>query len=314
MREYGSGAILATGERLSSVPDHTLVRVVDGRTKHTFYVRDLLRHINVRLQNSDYFISEPLQPTNPMTGLALSSTNVTRVVLTAFSSPARIRIPHMVLAYWKCKQNLEKYMNNEIVALHELALENEAREGGDELVMDILSMYELANIEDQCPDITEASGLDLLDVLLCSHRTALAEYYRATRSWCEYTAQQARVGLPGYCIQAAKEYYQKTDTLRLQSQEQSQYAPYPFNRLYPLANTTPMVICMCGQNSPYCSYCRSIHNSRVCQWNVFDNISDELVEQVDRWSNEQWPLVISTPELLIQDSVPPLEWVHDLDC
>jgi hypothetical protein len=317
--EHGSGAILATGEPLSSVPDHTLVRVVDGRTKHTFYVRDLLRHMNVRLQNSDYFISEPLRPTNPLTGLALSPATVARVILTAQVSPARIRIPRLVWTYWKCEQDIARFMVYELIALHELALENEAREGGVELVSDILPMYALAGTTEHCPCLAEANDLGLLDALVTSHRTALAQYFRATRSWCEYTAQQSRYGLDDHCTRAAGEYYRRTQAVRLRAQERAQYAPAPFNHPHPLADTdaAAMVLpdaildalditdlapvqlvhtegCLCGAGSLVCAHCRAAHDARRREWRgQRGQIPAALVGEVDRWADEHWAPYLS---------------------
>lgn len=222
MTEHGSETTIASGDPLSSLPPETLVRLVDGGTKHTFYIRDLVRHFETRLEHSDYFVSEPLSPTNPLTGMRLPFSAVARVVMTAMSSGVSVRIPQLLGTYWQCGLDMDLFVVRELVLLHETAIRNEAYGGdSDSTVTDIVPMYQLAGIPDMCPSLAEASQLSLTSVLVETHKLPLHSFYVATRSWCQYISAMGQANLQQQCEEAAAEYYRKTIEVRRQAAEEA---------------------------------------------------------------------------------------------
>ncbi len=224
MREYGLKETMASGDLLTSLPRETLVRLVDGTTKHTFYIRDLIQHFATRLQHSDYFVSEPLPPTNPLTGMRLPFSAVARVMLTAMSHNVSVRVPQLLNTYWKCGLDMDLFVVRELVTLHELAIRNEAYTGdADSTVTDLVPMYRLAGIPDLCPSLAEASQLSLTSVLVETHKLPLHSFYVATRSWCQYVSAMGQANLQQQCEQAAAEYYKKTREERRRAAEEAAF-------------------------------------------------------------------------------------------
>lgn len=222
MQECGLDSTMASGDALAALPRETLVRLVDGTTKHTFYVRDLIRHFETRLQHSDYFVSEPLSPTNPLTGMRLPFSAVARVVLTAMSPPVSARIPQLLATYWRCGLDMDQFVVRELVMLHELAIRNEAYCGdADSTVTDLGPMYRMAGIPDLCPSLAEAAQLSLISTLVETHKMPLHSFYLATRSWCQYVSAMGEANLRQQCEMAAAEYYRKTSEVRRRAAEEA---------------------------------------------------------------------------------------------
>jgi len=188
-----------------------LVRLVDGRTKHTYYIRDLLRHMRTRLFNSDYFIPEPLVPTNPLTGMALSESNQMRIYMTAFSPEVNVSMHQVLRSYWRVGLNLSRLEDYEQVLLHEMAIVNEPGQAGAEILHDLAVMYSEAGLDAALvPSIAEANAISAIDILIQTHVQAFQSYYLMTRSWCEYMSQIAKKNLPEHCAAALSAYSFKT--------------------------------------------------------------------------------------------------------
>lgn len=210
MQERGSGVTLE-GDPLSGLPSRMLVRLVDRQTKHTFYIRDLLRHMRSRLFNSDYFIPEPLAPTNPLTGMVLSESNQMRIYMTAFSPMVNIPMHQVLTTYWRVGMNLGCLRQWELVLLHEMAIVNEPEQAGTEMLHDLADMYSEAGLDAVLmPSIAEANAIGTIDVLIQTHVQAFQFYYLMTRSWCEYMSQTAKNNLPEHCAAALAAYSAKT--------------------------------------------------------------------------------------------------------
>jgi len=210
MQERGSGKTLE-GDPLSGLPSRMLVRLVDGRTKHTYYIRDLLRHMRTRLFNSDYFIPEPLVPTNPLTGMALSESNQMRIYMTAFSPEVNVSMHQVLRSYWRVGLNLSRLEDYEQVLLHEMAIVNEPGQAGAEILHDLAVMYSEAGLDAALvPSIAEANAISAIDILIQTHVQAFQSYYLMTRSWCEYMSQIAKKNLPEHCAAALSAYSFKT--------------------------------------------------------------------------------------------------------
>ena len=216
MMECGPRTTLVSGAPLATLPPQTLVRVTEGRNKYTFYVRDLIQHIDTRLRHSDYFIPEPLAPTNPMTAMVLSESALARIILTACTPTVSIRLPPLVASFWRSNLDRSMLAAREMVMLHELALQNEAYQGGAELLEDLLPMYTLAEIPEFCPNVVDADRLSLISILIETHKTTFHSYYVATRSWCEYLSAVGAVNLGEQCMAALKQYYSLTHDVRMQ--------------------------------------------------------------------------------------------------
>jgi hypothetical protein len=212
MHECGFGSTMVSGDPLGKLPVSTHVRLVDGRSKHTFYIRDLLRHFDTRLRHSEYFVSEPLAPTNPLTGTVLPMSSISRVILIAHS--LGIRVPPLLSSYWSAGLDMGAFIVREFVPLHEIALHNEAYQGGLELADDIMAMYGYAGIPEHCPSVREADKLATVDVLIETHKQPLHSFYIATRSWCEYMSAMGRTNLAEQCMASAEEYSRKTERQR----------------------------------------------------------------------------------------------------
>jgi len=234
MQECGSGATLLGGDPLTSLPSQTLVRLVNGRTKHTFYIRDLVKHFETRLQNSDYFIPEPLHPTNPLTAMRLPFSMIARTVLSANMPGVAVRIPQLLNTYWRSATDMDSFMAREFVGLHELALRNEAYEGGAELLQDLAPMYAMAGIPEHCPSLQEAEYLSSINVLVDTHKQPLHSFYVATRSWCEYLSAVGQANLAAQCLASAAEYYAKTSDKRKGMVEEMPWAPIPMELDHPI--------------------------------------------------------------------------------
>ena len=210
MQERGNGMTLA-GDSLSGLPSRMLVRLVDGRTKHTFYIRDLLHHMQTRLFNSDYFIPEPLVPTNPFTGMALSESNQMRIFLLAFSPDVYVPLHSVLRTYWRVGLNVDSLQKCERVMLHEMAIVNEPRQAGSELLDELGDMYNEAGLDVLLvPSVAVAQAINSVDVLLSTHTQAFITYFLIHRSWCEYTSQCAKQNLAVHCAAALVAYSEKT--------------------------------------------------------------------------------------------------------
>jgi hypothetical protein len=210
MQEQGSGRTLA-GDLLSELPPQMLVRLVDGRTKHTFYIRDLLRHMRTRLFNSDYFIPEPLAPTNPLTGMTLSESNQMRIYMTIFGSDVYMALHQVLITYWRVGFNMNLLRQWEQVLLHEMAIVNEPGQAGVEILQDLADMYYEARMDVVLvPSVAEANAIGTIDVLIQTHMQAFQSYYLMTRSWCDYMSQTAKNNLPAHCAAALAVYSAKT--------------------------------------------------------------------------------------------------------
>lgn len=210
MQERGSGTTLA-GDPLSELPSRMLVRLVDGRTKHTFYIRDLLQHMQTRLLHSDYFIPEPLAPTNPLTGMALSESNQMRILLLAFTPEVYVRLHKVLLTYWRVGLSIGGLQQCEQVMLHEMAIINEPGQAGPELLNELGDMYREAGLDEALvPSVAEARAINSINVLLRTHNQAFISYFLMHRSWCEYMSQIARQNLAVHCAAALAAYSEKT--------------------------------------------------------------------------------------------------------
>jgi hypothetical protein len=206
MQERGSGMTLE-GDPLSGLPSRMLVRLVDGRTKHTFYIRDLLRHMRTRLFNSDYFIPDPLAPTNPLTGMVLSESNQMRIYMTALCPAVNVPMHQVLKTYWRVGMNLSGLMHYDQVLLHEMAIVNEPDQAGPEMLHDLADMYSEAGLDVVLvPSIAEANAINAIDLLIQTHVQAFRSYYLMTRSWCEYMSQTAKNNLPEHCAAALVAY------------------------------------------------------------------------------------------------------------
>lgn len=214
MQERGSGTTLA-GDPLSGLPSRMLVRLVDGRTKHTFYIRDLLQHMQTRLLHSDYFIPEPLAPTNPLTGMPLSESNQMRIFLLAFSPEVYVPLHKVLLSYWRVGLSIGGLQQCEQVMLHEMAIVNEPGQAGPELLNELGDMYREAGLDAALvPSVAEARAINSINVLLSTHTQAFISYYLMHRSWCEYMSQFARQNLAVHCAAALAAYSEKTQEQR----------------------------------------------------------------------------------------------------
>jgi len=220
MQERGSGTTLA-GDPLSGLPSCMMVRIVDGQTKHTFYIRDLLTHIQTRLFNSDYFIPEPLTPTNPLTGLALSESSLMRIFLLAFSPQVYVPLHKVLLTYWRVGLSLGALQQCEQVMLHEMAIVNEPRQAGNEMLDDLYDMYREAGMDAVVPSLVEAEAIGSLGILLATHQQSFQSYYLMNRSWCHYMTEFARKNLATHCTAALADYLQKTFVSRMRYLERS---------------------------------------------------------------------------------------------
>jgi hypothetical protein len=205
MKERSSCEILLTSEPLHTIPEHMRIRIIDNGEKYTYYLRDLIRSMHTRLINSSYFVCDPLPPINPLTGSVLSIEMSTRIVLMAKAN--HIVLPITIESFWKNHFYMPAYFSQNYVLLHEMAIKNEAYSFDQELLVDIDEMYKMLNLTTLAPSLPDARRLNLVDLILRSHQSALYTFYLATKSLCTYTRDLALKGLKTECIKASESYH-----------------------------------------------------------------------------------------------------------
>ena len=208
MQERSSLEIIASGESMHTVPKTMWYSLIDNNQKYTFYIRDLIRLMHERLLNSEFFIMEPLTPTNPLTGTELSNNQIHCILMRCIA--LHIALPWSVIAFWKLKFNLSEFLSNNYVCLNEIAIKAEAFSMNHELVDDIEAMYDSFNLEHIRPCADDARRLKLVPILIKTHQLALHSFFLTQRSLCKYTQELAKKNIIAQCINASNDYHQKT--------------------------------------------------------------------------------------------------------
>ena len=208
MQERSSLEIIASGESMHTVPKTMWYSLIDNNQKYTFYIRDLIRLMHERLLNSEFFIMEPLRPTNPLTGTELSNNQIHCILMRCIA--LHIALPWSVIAFWKLMFNLSEFLSNNYVCLNEIAIKAEAFSMNHELVDDIEAMYDSFNLEHIRPCVDDARRLKLVPVLIKTHQLALHSFFLAQRSLCKYTQELAQKNIIPQCIDASNEYHKRT--------------------------------------------------------------------------------------------------------
>lgn len=208
MQERSSLEIIASGESLNTVPKATWYSLIDNNQKYTFYIRDLIRLMHERLLNSEFFIMEPLRPTNPLTGTELSNNQIHCILMRCIA--LHIALPWSVISFWKLKFNLSEFVSNNYVCLNEIAIKAEAFSMNHDLVDDIEAMYDSCNLEHIRPCLDDARRLKLVPTLIKTHQLALHSFFLTQRSLCKYTQELAKKNIIPQCIHASNDYHQKT--------------------------------------------------------------------------------------------------------
>ncbi len=208
MPERSSLEIIASGESLNTVPKAMWYSLIDNNEKYTFYIRDLIRLMHERLLTSEFFITEPQRPTNPLTGTELSDNQINCILMRCIA--LHVALPWSLISFWKLKFNLSEFMSNNFVCLNEIAIKTEAFSMNHELVDDIEAMYDSFNLEHIRPCLDDARRLKLIPTLIKTHQNALHSFFLAQRSLCRYTQELARKNTVPQCVDASNDYHQKT--------------------------------------------------------------------------------------------------------
>jgi hypothetical protein len=208
MQERSSLEIIASGESLNTVPKATWYSLIDNNEKYTFYIRDLIRLMHERLLNSEFFIIEPLRPTNPLTGTELSNHQIHCILMRCIA--LHFALPWSVISFWKLKFNLSEFVSINYVCLNEIAIKTEAFSMNHDLVDDIEAMYDSFNLEHIRPCLNDARRLKLVPTLIKTHQLALHSFFITQRSLCKYTQELAKNNIIHQCILASNDYHQKT--------------------------------------------------------------------------------------------------------
>ena len=184
------------------------VYLIDNNEKYTFYIRDLIRLMHERLLTSEFFITEPLRPTNPLTGTELSDNQINCILMRCIA--LHVALPWSLISFWKLKFNLSEFIANNFVCLNEIAIKTEAFSMNHELVDDIEAMYDSFNLEHIRPCLDDARRLKLIPTLIKTHQNALHSFFLAQMSLCRYTQELARKNTVPQCVDASNDYHQKT--------------------------------------------------------------------------------------------------------
>lgn len=251
MKERSGMEILSSGEGLSTVPTRMWYSLIDGNEKYTFYLRDLVRLIHERLLHSEFFVTDPQQPINPLTGTVLTDNQVACILMRCVT--LHVALPWSLVSFWKLKFNLSEFVSTNFVCLNEIAIRNEAYSLCPELLDDIEAMYDSLDLEDIRPDINDARRLNLVTDLIKTHQGALHSFYLAQRSLCRYTQEMAQHSLVRQCRDAGMAYHKKThlallhDCIRstalsaeVAPSPQTPPHPRPFPQRIPITNEVPV--------------------------------------------------------------------------